>query len=168
MRLIILGMGGYGRTIADVAEQTGMYEEIIFLDDQADQAMDTCASYWKYADRDVQMYPAFGNNKLRTEWVEKLKKEGISVPMIVHPFAYVSPKAKLSEGCVVLPYAIINTECHIAEACIVNCGAIIDHGCILEKGVHVAPGGIVKAENRIPAYIKVDSGEVIQNRSYQP
>lgn len=101
MRLIILGMGGYGRTIADVAEQTGMYEEIIFLDDQADQAMDTCASYWKYADRDVQMYPAFGNNKLRTEWVEKLKKEGISVPMIVHPFAYVSPKAKLSEGCVV-------------------------------------------------------------------
>lgn len=40
MRLIILGMGGYGRTIADVAEQTGMYEEIIFLDDQADQAMD--------------------------------------------------------------------------------------------------------------------------------
>lgn len=41
MRLIILGMGGYGRTIADVAEQTGMYEEIIFLDDQADQAMDT-------------------------------------------------------------------------------------------------------------------------------
>ena len=50
MRLIILGMGGYGRTIADVAEQTGMYEEIIFLDDQADQAMDTCASYWKYAD----------------------------------------------------------------------------------------------------------------------
>lgn len=168
MRLIILGMGGYGRTIADVAEQTGMYEEIIFLDDQADQAMDTCASYWKYADRDVQMYPAFGNNKLRTEWVEKLKKEGISVPMIVHPFAYVSPKAKLSEGCVVLPYAIINTECHIAEACIVNCGAIIDHGCILEKGVHVAPGGIVKAENRIPAYMKVDSGEVIQNRSYQP
>lgn len=114
------------------------------------------------------MYPAFGNNKLRTEWVEKLKKEGISVPMIVHPFAYVSPKAKLSEGCVVLPYAIINTECHIAEACIVNCGAIIDHGCILEKGVHVAPGGIVKAENRIPAYMKVDSGEVIQNRSYQP
>lgn len=87
---------------------------------------------------------------------------------VVHPFAYVSPKAKLSEGCVVLPYAIINTECHIAEACIVNCGAIIDHGCILEKGVHVAPGGIVKAENRIPAYMKVDSGEVIQNRSYQP
>ena len=45
--------------------------------------------------------------------------------------------------------------------------SIIDHGCILEKGVHVAPGGIVKAENRIPAYMKVDSGEVIQNRSYQ-
>ena len=39
MRLVILGMGGYGRTIADVALQTGKYDEIIFLDDtlQVDQ-----------------------------------------------------------------------------------------------------------------------------------
>ena len=65
-------------------------------------------------------------------------------------------------------YAKKRHEINAVQACIVNCGAIIDHGCILEKGVHVAPGGIVKAENRIPAYMKVDSGEVIQNRSYQP
>ena len=30
MRLIILGMGGYGKVIADVADQTGLYEEIVF------------------------------------------------------------------------------------------------------------------------------------------
>lgn len=30
MRLIILGMGGYGRTIADVAEQTGCMKKLYF------------------------------------------------------------------------------------------------------------------------------------------
>lgn len=33
MRLVILGAGGYRRTVADVARQSGEYGEIIFLDD---------------------------------------------------------------------------------------------------------------------------------------
>lgn len=166
MRLIILGMGGYGRTVADVADQTGRYEEIVFLDDQAEQAFDVCDSYRKYVKEDTEMYPAFGNNELRVEWMNKLKEARASVAKIVHPLAYVSPRAVLRSGCVLLPYAVVNTECEIGEACIVNCGAIVDHGCVLEQGVHVAPGAVIKAENRIPAYTKVDSGVVIQNRSY--
>ena len=31
----ILGAGGYGRTVADVAAQTGEYNEILFLDDSS-------------------------------------------------------------------------------------------------------------------------------------
>lgn len=33
MRLIILGAGGYGKTVADIARQSGKYEQIYFLDD---------------------------------------------------------------------------------------------------------------------------------------
>ena len=35
MHLIILGAGGYGRTVADVAGQTGQFDEIAFLDDNS-------------------------------------------------------------------------------------------------------------------------------------
>lgn len=166
MRLIILGMGGYGRTVADVAEQTGRYEKVLFLDDQAEQALDVCDAYRKYADDETEMYPAFGNNELRDTWFNKLEEAKIPVATIIHPFAYVSPRAVVASGCVILPYAVVNTECEIRESCIVNCGAIIDHGCILEQGVHVAPGAVIKAENRIPAGMKIDSGEIIQNRRY--
>ena len=31
--LLILGAGGYGKTVADVAEQLGCYDSIRFLDD---------------------------------------------------------------------------------------------------------------------------------------
>ena len=33
MKLVIIGAGGYGQTVCDVAEQSGKYEEIVFLDD---------------------------------------------------------------------------------------------------------------------------------------
>lgn len=35
MKLIILGAGGYGRTVADIARQSGKYTEVYFLDDNA-------------------------------------------------------------------------------------------------------------------------------------
>lgn len=166
MRLIILGMGGYGRTVADVADQTGRYEEIVFLDDQAEQAFDVCDAYRKYVEEDTEMYPAFGNNEARLLWEEKLREQQIPLAKIIHPLAYVSPKATIAEGCVVMPYAIVNTDCEVQKGCIINCGALVDHGCVLEEGVHVAPGAIIKGENRIPACMKIDSGEVVQNRTY--
>ena len=35
MNLIILGAGGYGQTVADIAEQSGLYEKIFFLVDKS-------------------------------------------------------------------------------------------------------------------------------------
>jgi len=40
--------------------------------------------------------------------------------------------------------------------------AIVDHDAVLGRGVHVAPGGIVKAGAEVEALTKVDSGEIIK------
>lgn len=166
MKLIILGAGGYGQTVADVAEQSGKYESISFLDDNStsNNVIGKCSDYSKY--KDSFIYPAFGNNKLRLEWIEKLLSENFFVPTIIHSTAYISPKATVDVGCVILPNAVINTSCKIKKACIVNCGAIIDHGCIIEEGVHVCLGAIVKAENKIEKLSKIEAGEVIQARTF--
>ena len=166
MKLIILGMGGYGKTVADVATQAGKYTQILFLDDFAEQAVGKCDAYLEYADKETEMYPAFGNNEARLLWEEKLREQQIPLAKIIHPLAYVSPKATIAEGCVVMPYAIVNTDCEVQKGCIINCGALVDHGCVLEEGVHVAPGAIIKGENRIPACMKIESGEVVKNRTY--
>ena len=72
----------------------------------------------------------------------------------------------MESGTVILPHAIVNTNCVIKAGCIVNCGAIVDHGCVLEEGVHICVGAIVKAENHIPRCMKIEAGEVVQNRTY--
>ena len=126
-----------------------------------------CADFGKFIDGDTEIYPAFGNNEARISFIEKLENLGAKIPVIVHKTAYVSPKAKLCNGTVVLPNALVNTDTVVEKGCIINCGAIVDHGCVIEKGVHVCLGAIVKAENRIPAYMKVEAGQVIENRTYK-
>ena len=168
MKLLILGSGGYGRTVADVAKQLGTFEKIAFLDDTKSGGgiLGACEEYAMFCDENTAVYPAFGNNALRMEWLEVLMEEGIAVPTLVHPDAYVSPTATICAGTVVLPKAVVNTGVTVGMGCIINIGALIDHDSIIENGVHLAPGAIVKAENRIAEYSKIDSGEVIENRQY--
>lgn len=161
-RLVILGCGGYGRTVADVAEQ--LLYNVIFLDDNSSEATGKCEEYSQYLD--CEIYPAFGNNEIRIKWIKKLTEEGYNVPTIIHPSAYVSPTVKIGVGCVVLPHAIINTDVVLGGGCIINIGAIVDHGCILGDAVHVAPGAIIKGENKIDSFMKIDSDEVVPLRKF--
>jgi len=168
-KLLILGAGGYGKTIADVAQQLGRYDRIAFLDDfkvGMPGVLGVCKEVFAFADENTDVYPAFGNNEVRIAWMHGLLDVGITVPTLVHPDAYVSPSASLGTGVTVLPKAVVNTGVTVKNGCIINIGALIDHDTVLEEGCHLAPGAIVKAENRIPAGSKIDSGTVIENRLY--
>ncbi len=166
-RLIILGAGGYGKTVADVARQLGAYDTIAFLDDGKMEpgVLGKCSGFTNYIGKDTDIYPAFGNNEGRMQWLFAILAAGGSVPTLVHPRAYVSPTAVLGKGTVVLPFAVVNTGVTVKEGCIINIGALIDHDCVIEAGTHLCPGVIVKAENRIPAKAKIESGEVILART---
>ena len=96
MRLIILGAGGHGKVVADIAEQTGKYDEVVFLDDNSNdkKVIGKCSDYIKFKSQDTEMYPAFGNNQIRVDWENKIQEIGIKLAKIIHPLAYISPKAK--------------------------------------------------------------------------
>ena len=149
-KLLILGAGGYGKTILDVAEQLGCYEKIAFLDDNASGSniLGKCKEYPMFADEWTEIYPAFGNNEIRMQWLEHLEEEGIGIPTLVHPRSYVSPKATLGTGTMILPMAVVNTGVRVGNGCIVNIGALVE------------------AENRIPEKSKIDSNRVVENREY--
>ena len=90
-RLLVLGAGGYGRTVAEAA--AGLFEEIAFLDDRAAAALGPCVDYEKWKGIYQYAYPAFGNNELRRKWLDVLEQAGFQLPVIVHPRAWVSPSA---------------------------------------------------------------------------
>lgn len=164
MRLVILGAGGYGHVIEDMALQSKRYEEILFLDDRSENK---CSSFLEYKNSDTEFYPAFGNNSVRMEWLQRLENDRCLIASFVHPTAYVSSKVKVGIGCVILPLSIVNTNVVLEKGCIINCGAIIDHDCIIREGCHICLNATVKANNMIPACTKIEAGEIVENSIYR-
>lgn len=162
--LIILGSGGYGRTVLDVAEQLG-YNPIIVLDDADSEH--PLASYKEYLNlSNAEFIPAFGNNEFRLQWCDSIAFAGGQLSTLIHPTAYVSPKASVAPGTVVLPKAVVNTGTTVRKGCIINIGALIDHDCVIEEGVHICLGAIVKGENRIKRLSKIEAGEIVERGQY--
>lgn len=161
MNLVILGAGGYGRTVRDVAEQIG-YKTIV-LDDASEFPL---SSYENYVNDETEFIPAFGNNNFRMEWISKIQKSGGKLAVLIHPTAYISPKAIIGPGTVILPKSVINTDVTVNKGCIINIGAIVDHGCIIEEGVHICCGAIVKGENKIQSRTKIEAGQIIELRQW--
>lgn len=160
-RLVILGAGGYGRTVADVAHQLG-YSTIVL--DDAD-SVHPLSSFQSYINFSTSFIPAFGNNTFRMEWINRIEESGGQLATLIHPTAYVSPTVTINPATVILPHAIVNTDVVVGKGCIINLGAIVDHGCVLEEGVHIAPGAIVKGENRIAKCSKIEAGVVVERGS---
>lgn len=137
MRLLIVGAGGHGRSVAEAAQMGGRYGVVGFIDDGAaalSQVMgfpvlgpSTLLAQHR-ARVDVAIV-AIGNNRVRESFHVLLREAGFTLATIVHPGALVSPSATLGSGCAIMAGAIVGTEAALGEGSIVNCGAVVDHHC---------------------------------------
>lgn len=161
-RLLILGAGGFGQMIKETVQLMG-YSEAVFLDDtvKREDVIGRCCDYKISREKYPAAVAAFGHNKTRLLWTDKLLEAGYEVPAIVHPSAVVSPSAVLEPGCFVMQRAVVNTNTRIERAALINSGAVVDHNTVIEAGAHVGLGSVVKAHCRIEAGRKVEAGEVI-------
>ncbi len=162
-KLLILGMGGLGRMVGEVAAGLGRWEEIAFLDDAVRDAqiVGKCMDYTVLAHRYEEAIAAFGDNRLRLAWTRRLTEAGYRVPCIVHASAVVSPSVQMGAGCLVLQGAIVNPNTTLGMACLVNSGALVDHDNRLGDGVHVNLHATVKAWCDLAPCARTEAGEVV-------
>ena len=146
--LLILGAGGHGKVVADSAEAAGGWQRILFLDDRSpdlrqlgDWPVVGAMDRWCEFDPDeYEALVAVGENATRLGLYQQLSAGGFKLPVLVHPAAWVSSRARLAPGCVVLAGGMINADAGLGPSSIVNTAASIDHDCSLGDAVHVSPG----------------------------
>jgi sugar O-acyltransferase (sialic acid O-acetyltransferase NeuD family) len=154
--LLIIGAGGHGLVVADAAQETGRWSEIAFLDEARGRAahggwpiVGSLAEIDNLHGQFPELVVAIGNNEMRLNLAEDLIRRGRTLPVIVHPRAYVSSSAVIGDGTVVLAQCAVSPAVTLGRACIINTGASVDHDCVLEDGVHISPGARLAGGVRI-------------------
>lgn len=159
--LLILGAGGHGRVVRDVALATGAYDRVDFLDDASDAAVGTLSDLEALASSYPCAAVGIGNNAVRATLLDRLEAAGYELVTLIHPRAYVSPDAFVGEGTVVEPMATVNREAVLGRGVIVSVGATVDHNATVGACAHINAGAICKAGSRVPAEKKLEAGEVV-------
>ena len=161
MKILIIGAGGHGRVVAEIAEACG-YDTVAFLDDRpGDGVVGTIDQMGTVVGNYDSVIVAIGNNKIRAVIQSCLEEIGATVATLIHPTAYVSPRAVIGTGSVIEPKAIVNVHTEIGKGCIISVGSIVDHDVVVEDFAHINAGAICKAGSRIETGRKLDAGEVV-------
>jgi sugar O-acyltransferase (sialic acid O-acetyltransferase NeuD family) len=169
-RLLILGAGGHGKVVAEIALLMHQWDKIAFLDDNKNiREVNSFPVVGKLNDYSIfkndysHAFVAIGDNILRLNLIEKLYNTGFIIPTLIHPFTAISSNSWIDEGTVIMAGAVINTNSKIGRGCIINTSSSIDHDCILKDGVHISPGVHVGGTTHIDKNTWVCIGSSIAN-----
>lgn len=165
-RLAILGAGGHARVVADAAEAAGWTVAGLF-DDQTPQAgpwpvLGGAADLFRQAGDFDGLVVALGDNGRRLDLTRRLAAQGAPLALVVHPTAWISPRAAVRAGSVILAGAVVGTGARLGRGVIVNTGASVDHDCRLEDGVHVSPGARLAGGVTVGEGVWIGIGAVVR------
>ncbi|SEH44044.1 sugar O-acyltransferase, sialic acid O-acetyltransferase NeuD family [Halobacillus karajensis] len=145
-KLLIIGASGHGKVIADIAKQSGEWEEVLFIDDKSEQTetlgykvVGKVKDLWKYID-ECACVVGIGDNLIRQSVQEDLENKGATITTLVHPNAIIGSNVHIGKGSVVMAGVVINSGSRIGKGCIINTSSTLDHDNELGNFVHVSPG----------------------------
>ena len=160
--LLILGAGGYGHVVREIAEDMGIFDKIDFLDDSSPLAI----GKFDDAEKFLKDYPnaivALGNADLRLKYIEKLRAAGFQLPTITSPKSHVSKSAKVGYGTIVEPFSAVNANSEVGIGVLLRCGAVIDHNAKVGDFCYIDCGAVIKSNNLVGFKIKIAANSVVE------
>ena len=164
-RLIIVGAGGHGKVIADIAFKNG-YTDINFLDDNATDAcmgfpvIGACSQIETFDDGNTDFVIGIGSNAVRKLFAEKYKVNWVT---LVHPSAQIAFNASIGKGTVVMAGAVVNVCATIGKHCIINTSAVVEHDNIINDYVHISPSVALGGTVHIGDKTHIGIGTTVKN-----
>lgn len=139
LRLVIIGAGGAGREVAQIAADmieagTAPWRIGGFIDDNPNALAGSGCSWpvlgsidaWQPADDD-RFVLAIGNPATRAEIAERLAARGAQFSSVIHPSARIAPSAKLGVGVVIYPFTYISVDTQLGDHVQINLHNAIGH-----------------------------------------
>lgn len=166
--LLILGAGGFAKSIGDVAQETGLFNVFGYAVNMPPFERDSFLSgkpiFWidELEDLDKNLLLACGLGSMkRIRFIEKVSSMGFQFTNIIHPTAYVSPTVNLGEGIFINSGSQIASDASLSDHVIINRGALIGHGVRIEKYSVISPGANIASNVNVGARTTIGMGTII-------
>lgn len=163
-RLMIIGAGGHGRVVSDIASKCG-YTDICFLDDAGESnplVVDKVSNFKKYIDN-AEFFVAIGNSRVREKLFCELLGCGAKIAILIHPNAVVAENVEIGYGTAVMAGAVINPNTRIGNGAIINTCSSVDHDCEVADFCHVSVGAHLCGTVRIDKHTWIGAGATVIN-----
>lgn len=155
-RIVIIGAGGHGRVIADIARCCG--HDVAALVSAATGAEVAQAVRDQNADA---AFIAIGFNPVRERVQLAASAAKVSLATLVHPFTAVADGVVMGAGSAVMPGAVVGPGAQLGAGVVVNTNASVDHDCILGDFVSVSPGAALGGTVRVGARSWIGIGATV-------
>ena len=172
-KLLIVGAGGFGRM---VAEQAMLLYDCAFVDDGQLIGTEVCgipvvggiASLPELRKSYGLLVVGIGNNNFRVQVYEKAAAMGYTSPNIIAPSAYVSPYAKLGNGCVILQNVCVQNGAVVGNGVLLNAGTEIHCDAIVEDYALIYANSVVRTGAKVGKYARIGSNVTVCNSAVVP
>lgn len=172
-KLLLVGAGGFGRM---VAEQTVLQYSCAFVDDGQAVGTEICgipvaggiANLPELRKGYNLLVIGIGNNKFRAQVYAKAKSLGYTFPNIIAPGAYISPYAKLGNGCVVLQNACVQNGATVGNGVLLNAGAEVHCDATIGDYALVYTNSVIRTGAAVGSYARIGSNCTVCNNATVP
>lgn len=167
-KLLIIGAGGHGRVVADIAKLLGRYNQIDFVDDADDKEVRGYQVIGKMVNIDqwigkCDFFVAIGDNRTRHTIMSLLDEKGAQLATFIHPSAVIADDVEIGYGSVVTANAVINCGSRIGKGVIINTAATVDHDNVIHDYVHISPGVHLAGTVQIGEMTWIGIGAAVNN-----
>lgn len=150
--LLIVGAGGYGQLVKEIAFECG-YDSVDFLDDNNAIAIGKIEELNLFQKNYDGCVVAIGNPTIRAGILKNIDNP----VSLVHPNATVYKSAVIESGCIVEANAVISASAIVRQGSFICAGAVVNHNAEVEEFCQIDCNAVVAAGKCVSSSTKVDS-----------
>lgn len=168
MALLIIGCGGHGKVVSEIAARSGTPPSL-YLDDAASRIGPTFLGRPVLAELEQpwcgEFVVAIGPNQLRQQIFERFQQQHPSArpATLIDPSSVVSADAWIGAGSVVMPLCAVNAGSRIGCGAILNTRCSADHDNDLGDFLSLAPGVTLGGTVRIGTRSAIGIGATVRH-----
>jgi sugar O-acyltransferase (sialic acid O-acetyltransferase NeuD family) len=171
MILALFGAGAMGREFRMIAEESGEWSGIVFIDDHAKtQDLAGCPVYsfqgfrTRFKPEDIRFVVAIGEPKFRLEAFERMTRAGYTGGLLVHRSASISPDVEVGEGTAVCQEVFIGSRAKVGRNCYLSLKVCVGHDAVVGDHTRLGVNAFVGGHTVIGENAFIGAGALLKDR----